>query len=224
MTAFLHPADIGGRAYLAPAEVPASETPPAPDSTKPSFDGSLSYTKTSASITVDWSATTSTDNVGVARREYRLGGAGAYTAATSAEETSKSHTFAGLQASTPYQVEVRCVDTSGNASDPLIIGVTTNPASGGEGAPGTNFIRGTLATRAGVLHVNLATLSWSLFAQLLPANFGAPAAKGTYTMPAGSAEMKIAVPAATVPAGWYMLALSDPDGTTTVLSRVLVGP
>jgi hypothetical protein len=209
-------------AYIAPS--PSGVVLPQPDGISPSFEGSLTYTKTSSSITVDWSATTSTDNVGVARREYRLGGAGAYTAATSSEEISQSHTFPGLQASTPYVIEVRCVDTSGNASEPLVIGVTTNPSSGGEGVPGTNFIRGTLATRAGVLHVNLATLSWSLFAQLLPANFGAPAAKGTYTMPAGSAEMKIAVSAASVPAGWYMLALSDPDGTTTVLSRVLVAP
>ena len=224
MVAFLHPADIAGRAYLAPADVSVSEAPSTPDGTRPAFDGSLSYTKTSASITVDWSATTSTDDVGVARREYRLGGAGAYTAATSAEETSKSHTFAGLQASTSYVIEVRCVDTSGNVSDPLIIGVTTNPASGGEGTPGTNFIRGTLATRAGILHANLATLSWSLFAQLLPGNFAAPVAKGAHAMTLGSADLKIAVSAATVPAGWYMLAISDQDGTTTVLSRVLVGP
>jgi hypothetical protein len=223
MTAFLHPADIGGRAYLAPAEVP-SAPPVSSDTTSPSFTGELSYTATVNSLTVDWSGAISMDNVDVARREYRIGGVGAFTAATSAEESSKKHTFPGLDASTPYVIDVRCVDTSGNVSAALTIGAMTAAASGGDTGGATNYIRGTLATRAGVLHVNLASLSWSLFSQLLPANFGAPVAKGTHAMTAGSPALKIAVSSASVPAGWYMLAISDPDGTTTILSRVLVGP
>ena len=96
------------------------------------------------------------------------------------------------------------------------------PPGGGE--TGTNYIRCTLATHEGVPHVNLGTLCWALFAQLSPAQFGSPIAKGKHTMAAGSAEVEIAVPAATVPAGWYFLVLSDEDGTTALAAPILVGP
>lgn len=223
MANYLAPAIVGGRAYLAPKVPPTFVGTPLPDGVPPTFAGVLAHTKTSSTITVDWSGVISSDNVAVARCEYRLGGSGAYIAASSAEEASKQRTFAGLAPGTAYQIELRCVDTSNNVSQPLTIVVTTSaapPVGGG----GTNYIRGTLSTRAGVLHLNLASLSWSLFAQLLPGNFAAPVAKGTHAMTAGSAELKIGVSATAAPAGWYMLAVSDLDGTTTVLSRVLVGP
>jgi hypothetical protein len=196
---------------------------PLPDGLAPSINGVLAHTKTSSSVTVDWSGTTSSDNVAVARREYRIGGSGAYTAASAGEETSKKHTFAGLAPSTVYPIEVRCVDTSDNVSQPLTIVVTTSaaPPAGGNG---TNYIRCTLATHDGVLHVSLAVLRWALFAQLSPAAFGAPVAQGTHTMPAGSAQLEIAVLAVEVPAGWYMLVLADEDGTTAVACPILVGP
>jgi chitodextrinase len=324
MAAYLAPAAIGGRAYLAPASPPAVVTPPQADTIKPTFDGALAHIKSSSSITVDWSGTTSSDNVAVARREYRVGGSGPYTPASSAEEVSKQHTFAGLAPGAAYQIDVRCVDTSGNVSDPLSISVTTSTAAQPDGTPptfsgslahtktsssitvdwsgttsadnvavarreyriggsglyapassaeevskrhtfpglassvpykievrcvdtsenvslplsivvttsaapapggnGSNYIRCTLATHDGVLHVSLAVLRWALFAQLSPAAFGAPVAQGTHTMPAGSAELVIAVPAAEVPAGWYMLILADDDGTTALACPILVGP
>ncbi|MBD8531494.1 MULTISPECIES: fibronectin type III domain-containing protein [unclassified Massilia] len=193
-----------------------------PEGIPPVFAGSLAFTKTSTTITIDWSNTTSSDNVAVARREYRIGGSGAYAAASAGEESSEKHTFAGLTPSTVYQIEVRCVDTSGNVSQPLVVAVTTSaPASGGE--PDTNYIRGTLATRKGVPQVSLAAVSWSLFMRR-PGNMGAPVAEGTHTMTTGSAQFQIAVPAATVPAGWYFLVLSDGDGTTALAAPILVGP
>jgi hypothetical protein len=92
------------------------------------------------------------------------------------------------------------------------------------GETGTNYIRCTLATHDGVPQANLATLCWALFSQLSPAQFEAPVAKGKYTMTPGSADVKIAVPAATVPSGWYFLVLSDEDGTTALAAPILVGP
>jgi hypothetical protein len=314
----------GPNAYLGPAG--GAVVTPQPDSIKPTIDGTLAYTKSASSITIDWSATTSSDNVGVARREYRIGGSGAYTPATSGEEASKSHAFTGLAASTLHQIDLRCVDTSGNVSDPLTISVQTDaavvtpPTATAPGVPrnvvataginsisvaflaplsnggaavtgyavrlstgeqqtvaaspalftglslvartaqvaatnsvgpgsyssasntvtptvvppdpdpdpdpgdGFNYIRCTLATHDGVLHVSLAVLRWALFAQLSPAAFGAPVDQGTHTMPAGSAQLEIAVLAADVPAGWYMLVLADEDGTTAVACPILVGP
>lgn len=204
--------------YVAPT---AGGGTPAPDGVPPTFDGTLSYSKTSSSITVDWSATTSSDNVAVARREYRIGGSGPYTPASTAEETSKRHTFSGLAAATTYPVEVRCVDTSNNVSVALSISVTTSaaPAPGGNGV---NYIRLSLVSRKLVPYQNLSTVEWSLFAQLSPANFGAPVAQGTHQMPAGSSQLEIAVNANAVPAGWYSFIMSDPDGTTTAVTRVLV--
>lgn len=195
---------------------------PPPDTTAPTFQGSLAHTKTSSSITIDWSGTTSRDDVAVARREYRIGGSGAYTAASAGEEVSKKHTFAGLASSAVYQIEMRCVDTSGNVSQPLAIVVTTSaPSSGGQS--GTNYLRGTLATRKGMPQVSLAAVNWSLFLRR-PGNMGAPVAEGTHTMTAGSAQFQIPVPAATVPSDWYFLVLSDGDGTTALAAPILVGP
>jgi hypothetical protein len=87
---------------------------------------------------------------------------------------------------------------------------------------GFNYIRYTLVTKGDVPHLYLATVDWSLFAQLSPKNFGAPVAQGTHAMTAGSPFLEIAVPAATVRAGWYFLVLSDPDGTTTLACPVQV--
>jgi hypothetical protein len=222
MVGFLAPATIGGVGYLAPAEPPAVAVPsPGPDGVAPSITGLLAHTKTSTSITVDWSGTSSADNVAVARREYRIGGSGPYSPASSAEEANKRHTFPSLTSSTPYKVEVRCVDTSENVSLPLTIVVTTSaaPAPGGDGF---NHIRYDLVTKGEVPHLNLATLDWSLFAQLRVKDLSAPIAQGTHTMVAGSPLLDIAVPAATVPAGWYFFVLADADGTTTVACPVLV--
>jgi hypothetical protein len=194
---------------------------PLPDGVAPSFSGLLAHTKTSSSITVDWSGTTSADNVAVARREYRIGGSGPYSPASSAEEVSKRHTFTSLASSTPFKIEMRCVDTNENVSMPLTIIVTTSaaPAPGGDGF---NHIRYELVTKGEVPHLSLATLDWSLFGQLSPRNFGAPVAQGTHTMVAGSPLLDIAVTAAAVPTGWYFLVLSDADGTTTLACPVLV--
>lgn len=221
MAAYLAPAAIGGRAYLAPALPPAINVTPQPDGIAPTFSGALAYTKTPSSITVDWSGATSSDNVAVARREYRIGGSGPYAPASSAEETSKRHTFPGLASSTPYKIEVRCVDTNENVSMPLTVVVTTSaaPAPGGDGY---NHIRHDLVSAGDVPHLNLATLDWSLFAQLRVKDLSAPIAQGTHTMTAGSPLLDIAVAAATVPAGWYFFVLSDADGTTTVACPVLV--
>lgn len=191
------------------------------DTVPPTFTGTLSASKTSSSITIDWSGTISSDNVAVARREYRIGGSGAYTPASVQEESSKQHTFIGLAASTVYPVEVRCVDTSSNVSQALAIGVMTNAASTPSG-PGWNYIRLALVNRALVPYKNLSTVEWALFAQLSPKNYTAPVAQGVHQMPTGSALLEIAVAASVVPAGWYSLVISDPDGTTTVVSRVLV--
>jgi hypothetical protein len=94
-----------------------------------------------------------------------------------------------------------------------------DPPAGGDGF---NHIRYTLVTKGDVPHMYLATVDWSLFAQLSPKNFGAPVAQGTHAMTAGSPFLEIAVPAATVPAGWYFLVLSDADGTTTLACPVQV--
>jgi len=217
---YFAPNKIGGRSYFAPNQPPAAVVAQ-PDGIPPSFAGTLKYTKTSASITLDWSNTTSGDNVAVARREYRIGGSGAYTPASTAEETTKQHTFTGLASSTVYQLEVRCVDTSGNVSQPLVLVVTTSaapPAGGGE----WNYIRYELVTNGHVPHLYLATVEWALFAQLSPRNFGPPIAQGGHAMDAGSALLEIEVPAASVPPGWYFLVLSDADGTTTLACPVLV--
>jgi hypothetical protein len=194
---------------------------PQPDGTPPTFTGALTHTKTSSSITVDWSGAAGSDNVAVARREYRIGGSGPYSPASSTEESNKRHTFPSLAPSTTYKIEVRCVDTSENVSMPLTIVVTTSavPTPGGDGY---NHIRYDLVTKGEVPHLNLATLDWSLFAQLRVKELSAPVAQGTHTMVAGSPLLDIAVPAATVPAGWYFLVLSDADGTTTVACPVLV--
>lgn len=157
----------------------------------------------------------------MARREYRIGGSGAYTPASAGEEASKQHTFTGLAPSTVYQLEVRCVDTSNNVSQPLVAVVTTSAAAPAGGS-GWNYIRYELVTNGHLPHLYLATVEWALFAQLSPRNFGTPIAQGSHAMDAGSALLEIAVPAATVPAGWYFLVLSDPDGTTTLACPVLV--
>jgi hypothetical protein len=190
------------------------------DSTVPTFTGSISESHTSDSVTVNWSNSISADNVAVARREYRIGGVGAYTAATSGEEASETHTFAGLSASTTYQIDVRCVDTSGNVSTPLSIGVTTSAASGGGGE--FNHVLYTLVTHDRAQHVDLVNLKYALFAQLSPALFTAPVAKGTIASIVGPALLDIPVLASAVPVGWYMLVLSDADNTTTVAVPVLV--
>lgn len=119
---------------------PSSGGAPAPDGIAPTFDGALAYVATTTTITVDWSGTTSADNVAVAGREYRIGGSGAYTAATSFEETSSSHAFAGLAVDTEYQIDVRCVDTSGNVSAPLTISATTNAAEEPPAVTDADFI------------------------------------------------------------------------------------
>jgi hypothetical protein len=220
--AYLAPATIGGRAFLAPLLPPAAiSTPPVSDGVAPTFTGSLAHTKTASSITIDWSGATSSDNVAVARREYRIGGSGPYSPASSAEEASKRHTFAVLSQSTPYKIEVRCVDTNENVSLPLTIVVTTSaaPAPGGDGF---SHIRYDLVSKGDVPHLNLATLDWSLFAQLRVKDLSAPVAQGTHAMVTGSPALDIAVPKVTVPAGWYFLVLSDADGTTTVACPVLV--
>jgi len=223
MAAYLAPATVGGRAYLAPAIASGVVVPPGPDGTPPSINGVLAHTKTPSTINLDWSGTVSSDNVAVARREYRIGGSGPYTPATSAEEVSKRHTFPGLEPNTPYKIELRCVDTSENVSMPLSIVVTTSatPPAGGNGS---NYIRGKLATRAGVLHSSLAVLDWSLFSQSAVRELGSPVAQGAYTMAAGSAEFEIEVSPGDVPTGWYWFVLADTDGTTAVAARVLVAP
>ena len=118
---YLYPVDAGSNIVLRdPAGIPTA----APDTTAPTFIGALTATVATSSITVDWSGATSADNVAVARREYRIG-AGTYTAASSAEEAAKAHTFTGLAAATEFVIDVRCVDTSGNASAPLSITFAT---------------------------------------------------------------------------------------------------
>ncbi len=97
------------------------------DSQAPTFTGTLGESHTYNLITVNWLTTTSSDNVAVARREYRING-GAYTAASNSNELTKSHAFAGLTPDTDYSIDVRCVDTSGNVSAPLSITVTTDAA------------------------------------------------------------------------------------------------
>jgi hypothetical protein len=95
-------------------------------------------------------------------------------------------------------------------------------AASPSGDNGFNYIRYTLVTKGDVPHLNLATVDWSLFAELSPKDFSAPVAQGTHSMAAGSPLLEVAVPAATVPAGWYFLVLSDSDGTTTLACPVLV--
>jgi hypothetical protein len=85
-----------------------------------------------------------------------------------------------------------------------------------------NHIRYNLVTHDVEQHVNLVNLRYALFAQLSPSNFGAPVAKGTIPLISGPAQLDIAVSAAAVPIGWYMLILSDADNTTTVAVPVLV--
>lgn len=104
-------------------------TPPS-DTSVPTFTGSLTYSVTNTSITIDWSGTTSADNVAVARHEYRIGGSGAYTPASAGEEVSKKHTFPGLPTGTAYQVDLRCVDTSENVSPPLTVTASTSIPGG----------------------------------------------------------------------------------------------
>jgi hypothetical protein len=94
-----------------------------------------------------------------------------------------------------------------------------DPPAGGDGF---NHIRYTLVTKGDVPHLYLAAVTWALFAQLSPATFGAPVAQGTHAMAVGSPLLEIAVPAATVPAGWYFLVLADADGTTTLACPVQV--
>lgn len=104
---------------------PVTITAVATDTTLPTFQGNLAASVTVDSITVSWATTASADNVAVARHEYRIGGAGPYVAASAAEEAGKSHTFSSLAGDTPYRVDVRCVDTSGNASAPLSLDART---------------------------------------------------------------------------------------------------
>ncbi len=188
------------------------------DVTAPTFTGILGESHSSTSITVSWAATTSLDNIAVLRHEYRIGGAGGYTPATSQEEVSREHTFTGLAAGTQYLIEARCVDTSNNLSAPLSITVSTTAVDDGT----MNYIRYSLVTHTVEQHVNLVNLRYALFSQLSPANFSAPVAKGTISMISGPAALNIAVSKTAAPAGWYMLILSDADNTTTVAVPVLV--
>lgn len=191
----------------------------AADTTAPTFQGELAASVTANSITVSWAGTTSADNVAVVRREYRIGGAGQYVAATTAEEGSKSHTFTNLAASTAYEIDVRCVDTSGNVSAALRIVPTTSAAPVVE----FNYVRCILASRDGVPHLNLANVDWALFRSLSPASFVAPMAQGRHSMISGSAAFEVAVPAAVVPSGEYMLVLAESNGTMTLASPISVG-
>ncbi len=189
------------------------------DLVAPTFTGVLEFIKNSGSITVDWSGAVASDNVAIARREYRIGGTGAYTAASVSEELSATHTFAGLLASTTYQIDVRAVDTSGNVSSALTgLVATISPESEG----GLNYIRYSLVTHDREQHVDLVNLRYALFSQLSPSSFTAPVAKGTIPSLSGPAELNIPISAAVAPAGWYMLILSDADNTTTVAVPVLV--
>lgn len=188
--------------------------PPA-DGVVPTITGTVTHSETGTTIAIDWSGTTSADNVAVARREYRIGGSGVYTAATSAEEISKSHVFAGLAAGTAYPIDLRCVDTSGNPSAALRVTATTLSGA-------MNTITCTLVTRGSVPQANLSGLNWALFAQLNPAQFLAPVAKGALVVTDGSAILSIPVAAAAAPVGSYMLALADSAGVTTLLVPVAV--
>lgn len=88
--------------------------------------------------------------------------------------------------------------------------------------PATNSIIYTLSTWDGVPRPNLSGLEWALFKQLKASLFGAPAAKGTLESTNGAAELKIDVPANTVPVGQYFLVLTNDKGDTTLASIVSV--
>jgi len=191
----------------------------AADTTVPTFQGELAASVTADSITVSWAGTTSADNVAVVRREYRIGGTGQYVAATAAEEGSKSHTFTNLAAGTAYQIDVRCVDSSGNVSAAIRIVPTTSAAP----VVQVNYVRCILASRDGTPHLNLANVDWALFRSLSPASFGAPLAQGRHSMGSGNAAFEVTVPAATVPSGEYMLVLAESNGTMTLASPISVG-
>lgn len=188
------------------------------DATAPTFVGVLAEQHTVSTITIDWSSVVSADNVAVARREYRIGGAGAYTAASSLEEVSKTHTFTGLAHSTAYPIHVRCVDTSGNFSLPLALTVSTSVPDAG----GVNHIRYRLTDHKGAPRADLVNLAWALFAQLSPHLFSAPIAKGTIASLPGVADLDIQLDATLVPAGWYMLVMADVGNGATVATPVLV--
>ncbi len=197
----------------------ANETPPPdPDIILPTFTGSLSETHTANSITINWDNTVSADNVAISGRQYRIGG-GAYVAATSGEEISESHVFTGLAADTTYQINVRCVDSSGNVSTALSLSVTTSAVA----PDGTyTYLRVNLISYGQLPQGNLTSLDWALFSQLKPSLFGAPVAKGALETTNPFGEIEIQLLASIVPAGEYMVVITNADATLTVAAKETV--
>lgn len=93
------------------------------DTTPPSTPVISSSTITSASISVNWTA--STDNVGLANYQVYLNGGVVNTVSTA----TLSYTYTGLTPATSYALRVRAVDTSGNFADSNTINITTNAGS-----------------------------------------------------------------------------------------------
>ncbi len=112
----------------------SSITTPAPDTTPPTMNGSITVgTKTSGSISISYPA--ASDNVAVTGYEVSTNGS-----TWSDNSTSLSYTFLGLSALTSYTLYVRAYDAAGNrAATPLT--VTTSTYRAGDTA--TNILANT---------------------------------------------------------------------------------
>lgn len=94
------------------------------DTTPPTLTGNLTAIATWTTITVSWLLTAAADNNGRVSYQYRING-GEYQTASLLEEIARANTFRRLQHGTQYQIDVRVIDPSGNASAPLTIQIST---------------------------------------------------------------------------------------------------
>lgn len=124
--------EVATRAF-APMNAAYSYVGAAPDTTAPSFAGTVTVSAvTATSATLTWPA--ATDDRAVTGYEYSLNGGTSYTA----NGASLSANLTGLTSATTYAVRVRAYDAAGNKSAPLSATLTTSSdQTGPDTAPPT---------------------------------------------------------------------------------------
>lgn len=196
----------------------ASFTTPAPDTTAPTFTGSITVgAKTSSSIAL--TLPTASDNVAVTGYEYRVDG-GAWVD----NGNSTAVALSGLTALTSYTVDARAYDAAANVSSTL--SVTTSTYRAGASA-------GSIRTTTGPQDGNPAGLLYD-FCELLPVDSwvsysivsGPTPSGGTLDAQANGAFSYVGPDPATLVIQPEVNGVADPDTITVTLydqTAVLVG-
>ncbi len=94
------------------------------ETTPPTLTGNLTAIATWTTITFSWLLTQATDDSGFFTYQYRIDG-GEYQTASLIEQVARAKKVRNLKSGAEHQIDVRVVDPSGNASEPLTIQVST---------------------------------------------------------------------------------------------------